>query len=432
MRQSNILDPIQPTLPPHVWEHPEAPEPILRAVHAHFITKHVYGILEKGGYSKPHQWLRLYFTGSLCTYQYADTSDADISLFVDSQTLPEWSRAEMIGLMIEGTADVTLPGTPYELQAYVVGRGIHPTDVFKQGLRAGYSIDDHQWVYPPDHRLSHDVEAQENGFYVYALEQADKMERLLRYEPDKAVDFWHQIHKRRMRDQKMGKGDVSESNIIYKFLAHRNLLPAIAQTSGEYIAKTGAWQDHFLNQIQPIAQAYEQLPELDPNAVGAWQELAQDSTQRANELRNRFNVSVTDNPEPYADAQEMFHDLDKGNFAVSRANADHPIWTPDQNVDFRVVHDILGHHTSGGDFSWQGENQACGAHFPLLSSNAQRALMTECLGQTGYAVANHGFGPQKVGFMDDLLSPAQQTFSSMPAGGFCHRHIRHGIYNLVT
>jgi hypothetical protein len=63
------------------------------------------------------------------------------------------------------------------------------------------------------------------------------MERLLRYEPDKAVMLWHQIHQRRRRDQMAGKGDYSESNIVYKFLANRGLFPAISEASGEYIAK---------------------------------------------------------------------------------------------------------------------------------------------------------------------------------------------------
>lgn len=239
MYQSNILDPPQPTLPPHVWEHPNAPEPILKPVHAHFITSHIYRVLEHGGYSEPHKWLNLYFTGSLCSYQYSDSSDADISLFVDSN-LPEWSRAEMIGLMIEGTDGITLPGTSYELQAYVVGRNLHPADLYKPKLRAGYDIGAHRWISPPDRSLAHDVKAQENAFYVWGLQAADKMERLLRYEPDKAVDYWHQIHRKRIKDQMAGKGDYSESNILYKFLAQRKLLPQIAQTSGEYIAKVAA------------------------------------------------------------------------------------------------------------------------------------------------------------------------------------------------
>lgn len=236
MIQSNILDPIQPTLPSKIWEDPTEPEPTLRPVHAHFITKHIYAVLTRGGYTDPHKWLDLYFTGSLCTYQYSDSSDADISLFVNAKRLPEWSRAEMIGLMITGCDGVTLPGTTYEIQAYVVSPRIHPAEIYKAGLRPGYHIDDHHWISPPDRNAAHDVEAQENGYYAWALQQTDKMEKLLRYEPHKATDFWHQIHRKRMRDQYAGKGDYSESNILYKFLSKRGLIPAIAEASGEHIS----------------------------------------------------------------------------------------------------------------------------------------------------------------------------------------------------
>lgn len=210
-------------------------------------------------------------------------------------------------------------------------------------------------------------------------------------------------------------------------------------------AKTAAWDDHFVNQIEPIAKAYERMPMYDPEAVPAWQELADNSMRRAAEIRKRLNVEETPNPEPYGGHEpwnQMFDDINRGQFKVSSAFCEHPIWTPEQNMAFRTVHDVEGHYPTGGDFGWEGENKACGAHFPTLSPNAQRALMTECLGQTGYAIARGGFGPQKVGFMDEHLQPAQQaynpavtphgTFSHVPPRGFCHRHIRHGLYRLAA
>jgi hypothetical protein len=232
--QSSILDPIRDELSSYVWNDPKSERPELKPVHAHFLHKHLYSVLEKAGYGEPHKWLTLCLTGSICTYQYSDTSDVDVSLFIDSDVLPEWSRAEMIGLMIEN--ETKLPGTPFECQFFVVGRKLKPSDLYKSGLRSGYDVDKHHWIVPPDSSMSHDVEIQENAAYVQALEHADRMERLLRYEPDKAVMLWHQIHKRRMRDQSAGKGDYSDANILYKFLAHRNLLPQIAEVSGEHIA----------------------------------------------------------------------------------------------------------------------------------------------------------------------------------------------------
>ncbi len=242
--QANILDPIHGKLDERVWDNPASPTPMLKPVHAHWIKREVYDTLLNGGYTDIEKWLKLVFTGSLTTYQYSEESDVDISLFVDAKAFPEWSRAEMIALMVSKLDGKTLPGTPFPLQDFVVGRGITAHDLYKPGLRSGYSIDSNRWIVPPERERAHNVESEEGGFYAYGLQMADKMDRLLRYEPDKAVEFWHQIHNKRRRDMAKGKGDYSESNIIYKFLANRGLFPRLSEASGEYIAKVAAEGKH--------------------------------------------------------------------------------------------------------------------------------------------------------------------------------------------
>lgn len=240
MYTANILDPIQPGLDPRVWDNPADPEPKLKEQHRKWILKTIHGALKGAGYTDSEKWLSLVLTGSLTTYQYSDQSDVDVSLWVDAEIFPEWSRAEMIGIMVEKLDGVKLPGTPHQLQGFVVAKGMQKDKLYQPGLRSGYDLDNAIWLVPPERDRTHDVQKEESGFYVYAVECADKMERLLRYEPDKAIQYWHMIHKRRMEDQKQGKGDYSESNIIYKFLANRGLFPAISEASGEYIAKQGA------------------------------------------------------------------------------------------------------------------------------------------------------------------------------------------------
>jgi hypothetical protein len=73
------------------------------------------------------------------------------------------------------------------------------------------------------------------------------------------VTFWHQIHARRRRDQQAGKGDYSQSNIIYKFLANRGLFPQLSDVSGEYIAKTAGKLEDFL--MNPQSRSDLQTPE---------------------------------------------------------------------------------------------------------------------------------------------------------------------------
>ncbi len=235
----NILDPIHAELSDLVWDNPASPKPVLKPVHAHWIKSKVYTTLEHAGYTDIEKWLTLVLTGSICTYQYSNESDIDISLFIDSVIFPEWSRAEMIALMVDKLDGTTLPGTPFPLQDFVVSEGIKPNDLYKPGLRSGYNIDTNKWIVPPERSRVHDVKAEQGGFYAWSLQMADKMERLLRYEPDAAVRFWHSIHKKRQRDMQAGKGDFAESNIVYKALANRGLFPKLSEASGEYIAKTG-------------------------------------------------------------------------------------------------------------------------------------------------------------------------------------------------
>lgn len=259
----SVLDPIHDTLDPRVWDDPGGPTPRLKAHHKRWIEREVYD-LAKTFHPNPEKWLQLVVTGSLTTYQYSDKSDLDISLFVNPAMLPEWSRGKLIGLMVKHLDGTKLPGTPFELQDFVVGKKISPHDLYQFGLRSGYDISTGKWFIPPEHR-EHNVEQEYNVDYVYALESADKMERLLRYDPQRAVDFWHQIHKRRMRDESAGKGDFSQANIVYKFLASRGLFPALSQASGEYIASI-----HVADKLNDFLMNPQARPDLQTPEAQQW------------------------------------------------------------------------------------------------------------------------------------------------------------------
>ena len=202
-----------------------------------------------------------------------------------------------------------LPGTPFPLQDFVVAEGIKPTDLYKPGLRSGYDIDVGRWIVPPERDRVHDVKSEEGGFYAWALQMADKMERLLRYEPDAAVRFWHSIHKKRQVDMKKGKGDYAESNVIYKMLAQRGLFPSISQASGEYIAKVGGWwegdEDWMTGGCGAYAKVFRDLrPDLK---IGE-------------HLEHEYNE---DDPEhPYRNTQHYFVHDDKNAYDAEGA---HPL-----------------------------------------------------------------------------------------------------------
>lgn len=314
MPVANILDPIHDTLDPRVWDDPGSDKPVLKPKHLHWIKKTIYDALEKAGYTDVEKWLHLVLTGSLTTYQYSDESDCDVSLFVDAKALPEWSRAEMIGVMVSNVDGTTLPGTPHPMQDFVVGRGIGPHDLYKKGLRSGYDLDTQTWVEPPDRTRVHDVEAEENGFYAYALQMADKMERLLKYEPEKAVEFWHAIHKRRQRDMSAGKGDFAESNIVYKFLANRGLFPAISEASGEYIAavKKTAGGDWF-------APSY-MIPDETKQQIHEWTQGQQWPEGTKFQDPSKYHVTGIYSPEGFANPEHQ-------QWANSRSGISYPVMT---------------------------------------------------------------------------------------------------------
>ncbi len=196
-------------------------------------------------------------------------------------------------------------------------------------------------------------------------------------------------------------------------MAVRNLVLAVERKNHMRTAameRVGMWKADWTDQLQPIAEAYAKAPVYDPKAAAAYKALADDNMRRAEVLRKQLHIEETNNPEPYPHAQAMADDIHKRqHFEVSTAFNDHPIWTPEQNTAFRIVHDILGHGVSGGDFGWEGENKACQAHFPLLSTEAQKALFSECIAPTAYAIHYRGFGPQKAALFPQFLEPVQQA-----------------------
>lgn len=224
LRGANILDAVHDELDPTVWMDPNTDAPTLKPEHRHWLITTINAALAKHGYEGMEEWLSLVLTGSLTTYQYSEHSDVDVSLWVDAPKFPEWSRGEMIGIMVAEFDDVVMPGTTHPLQAFVVAsKKLTKDELYHPGLRSGYDLETQRWISPPDKSRSHDVEHEQNGDYTYALEVCDKLSRLLMYESDKAIKYWDMIHKRRMRDQSAGKGDFAQSNVVLKMIENRGL-----------------------------------------------------------------------------------------------------------------------------------------------------------------------------------------------------------------
>ena len=161
----------------------------------------------------------------------------------------------------------------------------------------------------------------------------------------------------------------------------------------------------YTGQIKEIAQAYTRAPLYDPKVAPYFMELAHDSTHRAKAIREQISVKIVNTPDPYEGAEQMFQDIRSGKLKVSKANAGHPLWSTTQVVNFRIVHDVIGHASSGGGFDWAGENLASRAHAKVLSSTAQIALFAQTIAQSAYRTHHKNLGEPKIAQFKDFFDP---------------------------
>lgn len=160
----------------------------------------------------------------------------------------------------------------------------------------------------------------------------------------------------------------------------------------------------YLDMAESFASGYR---ETSTEERGAWFSLAHESEAGAFAFSMLYDVERTDVSEPYPSASVMVQSMrETGTLHVSEAHCEHPIWSVDQNVDFRTVHDGFGHAISGGAFSWRGELDACSVHFRMVRNPlARRALFTECIGQiAAYYVNGKQHADQVCGFLPERFT----------------------------
>lgn len=244
---ANILDPIQPELDQTVFRGTD-----LREFHRLFIMRLYQRALRQEFGVTGEGWADLYLTGSLTTYQYSETSDADVSVFANWNRFweelgiqPDEARKRLIALSIEHIDGTFLPGTTHPLQFFVVPSGTLPSDLYQPGLRSAYSLDDDMWFQEPERDRAHDIATEMPDVFQRAVDIADKMREMLDHDPEQARQLWHDIHKKRQLDQRAGLGDFCEGNVVYKYLLNQGLFDRIKNELGEYIAKTGARPENY-------------------------------------------------------------------------------------------------------------------------------------------------------------------------------------------
>lgn len=167
--------------------------------------------------------------------------------------------------------------------------------------------------------------------------------------------------------------------------------------------------DIFREERQAIARAYANAPVHDKRRTRLWLRFAEVNARLAKYVRRRIEVEVVPYA-PYQDsdnpALEQYESVQAtGKLLISGVNNEHPVWTPEQNADYRTIHN-WGHLELGrkrddvvAGFDYAGERLACGQHNRLLLPYGEaviRANITETLGQVAFRLEYGYYGEQKV------------------------------------
>jgi len=172
---------------------------------------------------------------------------------------------------------------------------------------------------------------------------------------------------------------------------------------------------NFKEYAKMVADAYLAAPTMDQKAVPHWNALMQSTENtlypkidaQVKKIYKAKNPEYQKNPEgggiivvdyhPYDSQEQMKKEvMDKGIFRVSSADSEHPLWTVEQNVKFRAVHDWYTHIQNNADFSLRGELRAYNTYVKLIPQAAVPAAFTEIVGQACHVIAYGSFAEQKI------------------------------------
>jgi hypothetical protein len=210
-RQSNILDPVHGELDQDVFN---GTKPKIEFFGYHL--DHIKEVFRQHGFNK--NAFDFYLTGSLCTYQYSETSDVDISIVCNLDYFSEEDRADLISIVINNLDGTFFPRTRHRYQHFVQPSGIDIYDLFSLGTRAAWDFQKQDWVIEPKKNKTHDILKEKPDWISTGIQISDKINAMIDSGNDADAKMMYQsIHERRRQDEKQ-YGDYSEGNIIYKLL----------------------------------------------------------------------------------------------------------------------------------------------------------------------------------------------------------------------
>ena len=178
-----------------------------------------------------------------------------------------------------------------------------------------------------------------------------------------------------------------------------------------------------------VKQAYDNAPLFDQSVAKHWDELRKSNYtwwQRlisevevifvSGEVKYKNTESIMSiagetypleyiqGGQPYETASEMANSYkNEGKLYISIDYSDHPIWSVEDNIVFRTVHDYIVHIRGGFEFGLKGELGSYNLHSKLAPKAALPALFTEIVGQACYAVTTGDFPKdQKIAILPEF------------------------------
>lgn len=186
----------------------------------------------------------------------------------------------------------------------------------------------------------------------------------------------------------------------------------------ETISLKGSYKGGYFQRL--VAASYQLSPRSDPEAMPAFEELADKMSRQHQFLQSKFKFAPQSDFDTFSTKrlksiinQQRAQGVARPELPVlsTPPEGGHPAFSNDQNVMMRGVHDIMGHVYGNNPISARGEYAAYNTHLKTLCNIEQlragkclaaKALFTEIIGQTSYYYVYGNYTVQKAVFLPDF------------------------------
>jgi hypothetical protein len=145
-----------------------------------------------------------------------------------------------------------------------------------------------------------------------------------------------------------------------------------------------------------VSDAYLARPKMETQYLSSWKALAQHAVHMFDQIATRIDIEFT-KEDPYPNYQAMAKDIDQNHhMAIFSGGTKHPVFTEDENLKLRAVHDYMIHFGGGHEFGLRGEIGAYNRHAKVAPKAALLALFTEVVGQACVSLETGTFPEQKI------------------------------------